>query len=78
MKDVSGVVHIQGLVKDGTVGSANTIFTLPTGYRPDQLIQFAIDSNSVFGRAIIRDDGRVVPHTGNNASFTIDCSFYVG
>lgn len=31
-KDTLGIVHLRGLVKDGTVGQA--IFTLPTGYRP--------------------------------------------
>lgn len=33
-KDQFGVVHIQGDVNP--TGSANTIFTLPEGYRPDQ------------------------------------------
>jgi hypothetical protein len=31
-KDAQGIVHLRGLIKSGTVGSAE--FTLPSGYRP--------------------------------------------
>jgi hypothetical protein len=32
--DASGVVHLRGMVRGGTAGDANSIFTLPAGYRP--------------------------------------------
>lgn len=44
-KDPFGVVHLRGLVKDGT--SDSTIFTLPSGYRPQlDLIVAAIQQGS--------------------------------
>lgn len=79
IKDASGVVHIEGLVKDGTVGSTNTVFTLPVGYRPTNgNLLFATDSNSAFGRLSVLTDGRLVPYAGNNTFFSVNCSFWVG
>jgi hypothetical protein len=36
--DASGIVHLRGLVKSGTLGGATPIFTLPTGYRPSYTV----------------------------------------
>lgn len=76
MKDATGVVHIQGLVKDGTIGDA--FFTLPAGYRPDDQIYFANLSNGALGSVEIHSDGTVVSTLGNNTYVSISCSFYVG
>ncbi len=35
-KDPLGIVHIRGMVKDGTADTA--VFTLPAGYRPEHLL----------------------------------------
>lgn len=46
-KDLSGVVHLMGGLKDGTVSSGSgsvAMFTLPDGYRPTQIQYFPIVS----------------------------------
>lgn len=58
-KDALGVVHLQGLIKSGTVGSA--AFTLSPGFRPDFQHVFSSVSNGVIGRVDVFADGTVVP-----------------
>ncbi len=70
-----GTVHIQGLVKSGTVGA--TIFTLPTGYRPDKLLIFPAHTNSGHGRMDISSTGEVRANSGGNGFFSINCTFSV-
>lgn len=72
-KDPTGRVHLEGMVKSGTLGLAATgvIFTLPVGYRPGNSHQFAVVSNSLFGQAAVASDGKVYAIAGNNASFTL-------
>lgn len=69
-KDTLGVVHLQGLMKSGTVGAA--AFTLPVGYRPAAECYFACHSNSLFAFAFVNSSGSVVLASGSNASFSID------
>lgn len=76
IKDASGVVQIQGRIKDGTIGL--DAFTLPVGYRPDADLVFATSSNGAFGKLVVRSDGTVDTVAGNNTSYSIECSFYVG
>ena len=49
-KDSLGIVHLKGLIKDGTIFTGTTICTLPAGYRPLQTRHFA--SNSVTGTTV--------------------------
>ena len=72
-KDSEGVVHMRGLIKSGTINSS--CFTLPTGYKPTKNIVRATVSNGQAARLDIRSDGLVMPVTGNNAWFSLDCSF---
>lgn len=72
-KDPMGIVHLQGLIKNGTVGT--TAFVLPTGYRPSNGLMFAVVSNNAFGRLDISPAGNVVPATGNNTHFAINVEF---
>lgn len=69
MKDSMGFVHIKGLVKSGTIGSA--IFTLPTGYRPSAQIYLLTLSNGAVGVLEINSSGVVLPSAGSNTSFSI-------
>lgn len=69
-KDSLGIVHLRGLVKDGTIGQA--IFTLPAGYRPATGEVFVVISNAALGRADVIAAGNVVATTGNNAWFSLD------
>lgn len=77
-KDDAGVVHVQGLVKSGTIGNV-PIFTLPSDYRPDAPLKFATVSNWLFGSVeVTHTTGRVQAQVGSNTWFSINCSFYVG
>jgi hypothetical protein len=69
-KDLSGVVHLRGVVKNGTIGLA--IFTLPAGYRPANKELIVTVSNG--GHAVIEIDssGNVIPSVGVTADFSMD------
>jgi hypothetical protein len=70
-KDAAGRVHLEGVIKLGTIGT--TAFTLPEGYRPRLGTRiFVVDSNTAFGRVTIDTAGQVVPVTGNNAYVVLD------
>lgn len=58
-KDALGWVHLRGLVKNGIDGAS--IFTLPTGYRPQYRELLVCGSNDLYGRLDIPTDGTVVP-----------------
>lgn len=76
-KDRSGRVHISGLVKGGTTGTAATIFTLPAGYRPAADQRFAqAGAGGTFAVVDVLSDGRVVPTVvTNNANLSLSASF---
>lgn len=76
-KDSNGVVHLRGVVKSGTIGTA--IFTLPAGYRPSMDMIFPVISNSTIGQInVTASTGVVQCNIGNNASVTLDgITFYI-
>lgn len=76
-KDRSGRVHISGLVKSGTTGTAATIFTLPVGYRPAADQRFAqAGAGGTLAVVDVLSDGRVVPVVvTNNANLSLSASF---
>lgn len=67
--DGSGTVHVRGLVKSGTLGSA--AFTLPAGLRPATDQYFANVSNGAFGYTIVHANGDVVPFAGSTTWFSL-------
>ena len=71
-KDPFGIVHLRGVVKDGTIPAI--VFTLPAGFRPQYNEYFQAMSYTgaadTQARTIIFTDGRVEVHSGNN--------YYVG
>jgi len=69
-KDQFGIVHLEGCVKSGTIGTA--IFTLPSGYTPTAYLIFPTVSNSLFGQISIDTSGNVIASVGNNASISLD------
>ncbi len=71
-KDSAGVVHIKGMVKNGTTTGGTAIFTLPVGYRPSQILIIPTVSNSAFGQLRINTNGNVEFHSGSNAWFSLD------
>lgn len=75
-KDEHGFVHLKGLIKDGTIGSA--AFTLPANYRPGEDYLFGTISNDAIGRVAVNTSGEVIPQTpSNNTWVSLDgLSFY--
>lgn len=72
-RKVGDRVEIEGLVKDGTLN--NTVFTLPTGYRPPQHLHFASQANLAFGVVYVTSTGLVQFWGSSNTSASINCSF---
>lgn len=64
--DPNGFVHLRGLCKSGTMGTA--IFTLPAGYQPAYKHLFAAASNTAFDYVTVSAAGAVVPETVSGAS----------
>jgi hypothetical protein len=74
-KDSSGVVHLRGLIKSGTIGT--TAFTLPSGYRPAFKVSHATFNVSGTGNIDVNTDGTVIPATGGNTYASLDgITFY--
>lgn len=72
-KDENGLVHLEGLLKGGTLDIA--AFVLPPGYRPTKDRIFPAFSNSSAGMVQVRVDGSVQPMTigsASNASYGLD------
>lgn len=69
-KDIMGIVHLRGFIKDGTIGQ--TAFTLPAGYRPENFEVMPTASNGAFGEVFISTNGDVKPLVGDNTWFSID------
>ena len=63
-KDEFGVVHLRGLIKDGTTTANTTLFTLPVGYRPLLANYFVTADIDGFARLYVTDTG-VVAVAGN-------------
>jgi hypothetical protein len=70
MKDATGVVHLTGLVKSGTINTA--IFILPVGYRPAHRQIYTTMSNSAISRFDVVADGQVIPISGSNAWVSLE------
>lgn len=75
-KDMHGIVHLGGLVRNGTYDSI--VFNLPVGYRPDKSMVFIGYTNSdVLSRIDLYTDGGVALRSGNNQYASLDgVSFY--
>lgn len=70
-RDKNGIVHLRGMIKLGSVGSA--AFTLPEGYRPTNNELLATISNGAIGRINIDSSGNVTPASpSNNAWVSLD------
>ena len=70
-KDSMGIVHLRGLVKDGTI--KKHIFTLPAGYRPARReLHVACTYPNHSGRVDILTNGQVLPYTGDKRWISLD------
>ena len=70
-KDSLGVVHLQGLVKNGSPLASN-IFTLPVGYRPLYSLHISVASNSAYGQIRIYVTGDVRVQQGSTNWLSLD------
>lgn len=74
MKDTLGFVHLKGTVKGGT---AITIFTLPTGYRPvlDKNLNFSTNIGAT--PSFVKSTGLVgITTLGSNTYVSMDCVIF--
>lgn len=70
-KDVFGVVHLRGLIKNGTL--SNAAFNLPAEYRPLQVVLLGTISDNHIGRVVISTAGSVIPQSpSTNAYVALD------
>lgn len=69
------VVRVEGLVKSGTL--AANIFVLPTGYRPPKNLYLPTIGSPAFALMEVHSDGGVYASTGNNAYYSINCTFSI-
>lgn len=70
-KDRNNIVHLKGMVKNGTIGTS--IFTLPVGYRPTNKLLFAVNANYAFGSVdIFPTTGQVYAQTGATTAFSLE------
>ena len=70
-KDEFGVVHLSGRINDIT-GTRRTLFTLPTGYRPNTNEGYpVVTGGGSFGYASINSTGLLTMITGNSAYMMI-------
>lgn len=68
MKDANNTVYISGLVRGGVNG--NTIFTLPTGYRPLYREIFTQScSPNAYCRVDVLTNGNIIPQNGNTTDW---------
>lgn len=69
-KDLSGVVHLTGLIKDGTTANGTVLGTLPVGYRPAKQEVFTVTTSSGTARIDVYPNGQIIGARDLNATFT--------
>lgn len=79
-KDRQGIVHIRGLIKNPSITTVSTIFTLPVGYRPSSKLLFmqygAVSGNSC--RIDVANNGDVLfvaPNVGSIGYLSLNLVF---
>lgn len=69
-KDKNGVVHLTGLIKDGTTANGTVLGTLPVGYRPAKQEVFTVTTSSGTARIDVYPNGQIIGARDLNATFT--------
>jgi hypothetical protein len=73
MIDSLGFVHLRGLVNKGQIGSGQTVFMLPPGFRPRVRYLHCTNRRAEDGgRTDVYPDGRVVPVAGISEWLSLD------
>lgn len=68
-KDKNGVVHLDGIIKNGDVSAQTAIMTLPTGYRPSNAELFTVSSVNETCMLEIDTSGNLKILSGANPSW---------
>lgn len=55
MRDANGIVHLRGVIKDGTATAGTLLFTLPAGFRPPSKMLHLAASPTIEGIQIDTD-----------------------
>lgn len=73
-KDPQGVVHLRGLIKDGTNTQNTMILNLPTGYRPTygHLTFSVVNGDNNTGRVDVRSNGDVIFYGTTNMFLSLN------
>lgn len=74
-KDPFGIVHIRGYISGGVTTANTTLFTLPSGYRPEYnytVPVYSQGSTNSLGFVTVAANGNVSIASGNNTLFIID------
>lgn len=66
MKDSQGFVHVEGMIKNGTINTA--YFTLPVGYRPAKAVALPIGVPSGVSYCYVNADG-TIQHGGGSTTW---------
>jgi hypothetical protein len=70
--DPYGRIMLKGAVKDGGTGSGNPMFTLPVGFRPPRVMNFAVVSSTGHGRLEVSAAGLVYLVSGGTGIVSLD------
>lgn len=71
-KDTFGVVHLRGLIKDGTTTAATVLFALPSGYRPSANLYIPVVSGTGLASVYITSGGDVSINTTAGVNISLD------
>lgn len=77
-RTADGFVAIKGVVAGGSVGSTDSIFILPFGYRPLYRVSLPTITNTGIGQIDIEPTGEVRPISGGTTWFSINIIFRHG
>lgn len=71
----AGIVYVQGLIMNGTIGSAVASFVLPAGYRPAATLIFASSGSGGLTRTDVDTNGNIFMNSGANGYWPINMVF---
>lgn len=79
IKEGNGIVHLAGLIKNGTATPGTVLFQLPEPYRPQKARKFRVATSSTGVSEIeVQPDGDVVLNSGTNTYVSLnDISYTV-
>jgi hypothetical protein len=76
LKDLHGIVHLAGTLANGTTTAGTLMFTLPSGFRPDQQVKLPVLTRGggviVAGEIWIDTSGNVTIQGGQNQYLSLD------